>query len=69
MVAIGLVVGVPLAIGSGRLIASQLYGVSTLDPLALGGALAALGLCAFAASIVPALRASRIDPMIALRSE
>jgi predicted permease len=69
MVAIGLVLGIPLAIGAGRLISAQLYGVTGWDPIALSVAIAALALCAFVAAIIPALRAASIDPMNALRTE
>jgi ABC-type antimicrobial peptide transport system permease subunit len=69
MVGIGLVLGVPLAIGAGKLISTQLYGVATWDPVALSTAVAALALCAFIAALIPALRAADIDPMTALRME
>jgi ABC-type antimicrobial peptide transport system permease subunit len=68
-VLIGLVVGVPLAVGAGRLISAQLYGVEFWDPLALAIAAVALGVCAFFAAIIPAGRAAAIQPMTALRSE
>ncbi len=68
-VGIGLVLGIPLAIGAGRLISSQLYGVTGWDPIALSVAAAALAGCAFIASLIPALRAASIDPMNALRTE
>ena len=68
-VAIGLIAGVPLAVGAGRLIASQLYGVSFWDPLALGVAAAALATCALVAALIPATRAASISPMFALRTE
>ncbi len=66
---LGLLLGIPLAIGAGRLISAQLYGVTGWDPLALSLATAALGACALAAALIPALRASSIDPMSALRME
>jgi predicted permease len=66
-VLIGLVLGLPLAIGAGRLISAQLYGVSSWDPMALTLAAAALAICAFFAAIIPALRAASISPMKALR--
>jgi predicted permease len=69
MVGIGLVLGIPLAIGAGRLISTQLYGVKGWDPVALCVAIAALALSAFIAAIIPALRAASIDPMTALRTE
>ena len=67
-VLIGLLVGVPLAIGAGRLISAQLYGVEFWDPLALTIATLALGVCAFLAAIIPAGRAAAVQPMTALRS-
>ena len=66
---LGLLLGVPLAIGAGRLLASELYGVSSWDPLALSVATVALAACAFAAAIIPAVRASSISPTEALRTE
>jgi predicted permease len=68
-VGVGLALGIPLAIGAGRLISAQLYGVTGSDPVALSIATAALAGCAFAAAIIPALRAASIDPMSALRTE
>jgi predicted permease len=68
-VAIGLILGVPLAVGAGRLIASRLYGVSFWDPLALSAAAAALLTCALVAAIIPAGRAGAIPPMLALRAD
>jgi predicted permease len=69
MVGLGLILGVPLAIGAGRLISAQLFGVQGWDPVALSVAVIALGLCGLAASLIPALRAASIDPMTALRIE
>jgi ABC-type antimicrobial peptide transport system permease subunit len=68
-VAIGLALGLPLAIGAGRLISAQLYGVSFWDPLALTIATSALAVSAFVAAMIPAGRAAAISPMNALRSE
>ena len=68
-VIVGLLLGLPLAVGAGRLIAAQLYGVSSWDPLALSVAALSLGACAFVATIIPALRAAAISPMDALRAE
>jgi predicted permease len=65
----GLVLGVPLAIGAGRLISSQLYGVAIWDPLALTIAAGSLAFAAFFAAIIPASRAASISPMKALRTE
>jgi predicted permease len=68
-VAAGLALGLPLAIAAGRLISSQLYGVSFWDPLALTLAAAALAICALAAAMIPASIAASISPMSALRTE
>jgi predicted permease len=68
-VAIGLLLGLPLAVGAGKLIAAQLYGVSFWDPLALSIAAVSLGACALVAALIPAARAAAISPMNALRTE
>jgi predicted permease len=68
-VVIGLLLGLPLAVGAGYLISSQLYGVQYWDPLALGLGSLALAACAFAAALAPALRAASISPIRALRTE
>jgi predicted permease len=65
----GLALGLPLAIGAGRLISAQLYGVSIWDPFALSVAGSALAISAFVAAIIPASRAASISPMNALRIE
>jgi predicted permease len=65
----GLLLGLPLAVGAGRLISSQLYGVSSWDPLALALAASALAASAFLAALIPASRAASISPMSALRNE
>ena len=68
-VVIGLLIGIPIAIGCARLIAAQLYQVKGWDPLVLAGSIVALGFCALLASIIPAQRAAAIDPAKALRAE
>lgn len=68
-VAIGLVIGVPLAVLAGRLISTQLYGVTFWDPLALSAACGALAVCAFCAAMIPAIRAAGLSPIKALRTE
>jgi ABC-type antimicrobial peptide transport system permease subunit len=65
----GLALGMPLAIGAGRLLQAQLYGVSNWDPVALGVAAVALALCASVAAIIPARRAASIPAVEALRAE
>jgi ABC-type antimicrobial peptide transport system permease subunit len=68
-VLIGIAAGVPLAIGAGRLLSAELYGVTNWDPLALLLAACALSACAFLAAIIPASRAASISPTSALRVE
>jgi predicted permease len=68
-VLVGLALGLPLAVGAGRLISAQLYGVSSWDPFALTLAAVALAICSFVAAIIPANRAASIQPMNALRIE
>ena len=69
LVLIGVVIGVPAAIGASRLIASQLFGTSPSDPVTLaGGALLLVGV-ALLAGFLPARKASKVDPLIALRYE
>jgi len=69
LVAIGIVAGIPAALAAGRLIAAQLFGVTPSDPSTLAAAAALLTLVAAIAAFGPARRASRVDPMLALRSE
>jgi ABC-type antimicrobial peptide transport system permease subunit len=66
---IGLAVGLPAALLAGRLLAGQVYGVKTSDPMVLTVACIVLGMCAAIAGTIPALRASSVDPVTALRSE
>jgi predicted permease len=68
-VGIGLALGIPLAVGAGRLLGSKLYGVTSWDPVALGVSAGALALCACVAAVVPARRAASICAVDALRSD
>jgi putative ABC transport system permease protein len=69
LVAVGLVAGAPLTYAAGRALRSQLFGVGATDPLVLGAAVGVLVLVAAAATAIPARRAARIDPLIALRQD
>jgi ABC-type lipoprotein release transport system permease subunit len=69
VVALGLAVGTVLAILAGKLASGMLYGVTAADPALLLGAPAVLMSVALLASWLPARRASRVDPVVALRSE
>jgi ABC-type antimicrobial peptide transport system permease subunit len=68
-IALGVVVGIPLAIGSMRLLQHHLTATAAGDPLAIAMAVTVLTLCGVAAALIPARRASRIDPIQALRQE
>jgi putative ABC transport system permease protein len=65
----GLAVGLALSVAVTRLLASLLFQVGTLDPLTFMGMTVLLAMVALAASLVPARRAMRVDPMVALRHE
>ena len=69
LLAIGLVIGVPAAVGLGQLVSTQLYGIKANDPLIAGTTVAILMVVAGLAGLIPARRASRIDPILALRYE
>ena len=68
-VALGCLIGAIASLASGRLLEATLYGVSAWDPVSIGAAAAALLLVGLAAAYIPARRASRIEPMVALRDE
>jgi predicted permease len=68
-VGLGLVIGVPVALVGGHLMASQLYGVRTYDPISIAAAAAILSAFAAIAGFIPARRAASIEPMNALRTE
>jgi putative ABC transport system permease protein len=66
---ISIAVALPLALILGRLIKSQLFGISSADPLTLVGTTLVTGLAALLAAWIPTRRATRVDPMVALRYE
>jgi predicted permease len=69
LLAAGLAVGIPAAIGAGRFVSAQLYGVDANDPWTAVSTVALLAVVSAAAGLIPAHRASRIDPILALRYE
>ncbi len=66
---LGLLIGLPLTFAAGRLLGNQLYGMNPYNPAVTIAAVVALGLSALLASLVPAIRASLISPLAALREE
>jgi predicted permease len=66
---LGLAVGIPAALAGGNLLRSQLYGVKSYDPVILGVAIVVLAGCAIVAAYLPARRATRVDPLVALHYE
>jgi ABC-type antimicrobial peptide transport system permease subunit len=69
MTLVGVAIGLSVALVAGRLVASQLYGVSPRDPLVIALSAGTLVVVTIVACFVPAHRATRVDPMIALRTE
>jgi predicted permease len=73
LVMVGLAIGAPLTLIAGRLVSSRVttlvFGISTTDPMTIGGAVAVLTFVAAVAAYLPAARAARLDPMKSLRSD
>jgi putative ABC transport system permease protein len=69
LVAVGIAVGLIGSLALTRLLQSQLFGISAYDPVTFAGIAGLLAIVAIAACLFPALRATRVDPMIALRAE
>jgi ABC-type antimicrobial peptide transport system permease subunit len=69
LLAIGLAIGVPAAMASGVVVSTQLYGIQPHDPRIAIATIALLTAVSTAAGLIPARRASRIDPILALRYE
>ena len=69
LMAAGLVAGIGAALGTGRLLATQLYEVKATDPVTLAAVALTLLATGLAACMIPAWRAMRVDPLVALRNE
>jgi len=69
LAAIGSALGIAGAIATMRTVTEMLFGISATDPLTLGTVVMLFGLIAWSAAVIPALRAARVDPSIALRAD
>jgi ABC-type antimicrobial peptide transport system permease subunit len=69
LVLMGLGIGIPAAIAATRLIQSELYGLKSTDPMTLAIAISIMASIAAVAAYLPARRASRVEPMVTLRTE
>jgi ABC-type lipoprotein release transport system permease subunit len=69
MLGVALVIGLLLAVGTGKVVSGLLYQVGALDPIAFTIAPVLLAAAALLATWLPARRAARVDPMVALRTE
>jgi predicted permease len=69
LVLIGIVIGIPAAMASSRVIASMLHGLKSYDPMAMAVVILLLSVVAAIAGLIPARRATKVDPMVALRYE
>jgi ABC-type antimicrobial peptide transport system permease subunit len=69
LLSVGLVIGIPAALALGRYVATQLYGIQPHDPWIAGSTVVLLSAVSAVAGLIPAHRASRIDPILALRYE
>jgi predicted permease len=68
-IGLGIAIGIPAAIGAGKLMTNQLFGVNPWNPTMLALAALMLALAALLASVIPARRAAGVEPMVALRNE
>ena len=69
LAASGLAIGIPMALATSRLLSSVLYGLSSTDPVSLLIGIAILGAVTTLAGYIPARRATKVEPMVALRYE
>ena len=69
LVGFGLIIGLPVAVVAEQLVRKLLFGIKPTDPLSMGGAAAVLVSFAVAAAYLPARKAARVDPLVALRYE
>jgi ABC-type antimicrobial peptide transport system permease subunit len=66
---LGIVIGIPIAVAASRFVASFLFGLTPTNPIVISAGATFLLLMALIAGYLPSLRASRLDPVLALRNE
>jgi ABC-type antimicrobial peptide transport system permease subunit len=69
LLGVGLALGLPLSLGGLRLVQSQLYELSASDPITLAGSVLIIAAVTLFAAWLPARRATKVDPMVALRCD
>jgi ABC-type antimicrobial peptide transport system permease subunit len=69
LVSFGMLIGLGGALAISQLVKALLFGVASTDPMVYGGVIFVIGAVALLANLIPALRATRIDPMVALRTD
>jgi len=69
LLALGLAIGLPLTLASTRLIREQLFGLSAMDPMTFALAIVVVAVMTLLAAWLPARRATKVDPMVALRCD
>jgi ABC-type antimicrobial peptide transport system permease subunit len=69
LLVVGLALGLPLSLGGLRLVQSQLYELSASDPITLAGSVLIIAAVTLFAAWLPARRATKVDPMVALRCD
>ena len=69
LLAIGVLLGIPVSLAASRAIQAGLFGVNSADPLTLVASVLMISACLLAGSYLPARRATRIDPIVALRHD
>jgi ABC-type antimicrobial peptide transport system permease subunit len=69
LLAVGIAIGVPAALATSRLVSSLLFGLTSTDPASIVTAIALMSVAAAPAGYIPARRAVKVDPIVALRYE
>jgi ABC-type antimicrobial peptide transport system permease subunit len=69
LVGVGMAIGIPLSLTSGQVLHSYLFGLKSTDPISLFVVIVALGAVAIFAGFIPARRATKVNPVVALRCE